>query len=114
MARFYADENFSHPVVSELRNFGHDVLTCQDAGQAGKKTSDRDILAFAISQGRAVLTFNRRHFLKLHRTIQPHAGIVICTKDDNVFALASRIHQAVLTFPTLDNQVIRIYRPSIP
>jgi hypothetical protein len=50
----------------------------------------------------------------LHKTTQPHAGIVVCTKDDDVVALASRIHQAILNFPSLDNQLIRIYRPSRP
>jgi hypothetical protein len=34
MVRFYADEQFPFPVVEHLRNFGHDVLTVQEAGKA--------------------------------------------------------------------------------
>jgi hypothetical protein len=34
MANLYADEQFPRPVVEFLRNFGHNVLTTQEAGQA--------------------------------------------------------------------------------
>ncbi len=40
MARLYADENFSLPVVEQLRQLGHDVLTCQEAGQADQGIPD--------------------------------------------------------------------------
>ena len=33
MARLYADENFPLPVVEELRQLGHDVLTIQESGR---------------------------------------------------------------------------------
>jgi hypothetical protein len=111
MARLYADEDFDYPVVEELRRLGHDVLTVQEAGQGNQKTPDEDVLAFAIAQGRAVLTFNRRHFLRLHRHVQAHAGILVCTWDADGVALADRIHQALGKCPVLDNQVLRINRP---
>jgi hypothetical protein len=76
MASFYADEDFDYPVVVELRQLGHDVLTVQEAGQKGQK--DPAVLAFASAQGRAVLTYNRRHFIRLHRQTSSHTGIVIC------------------------------------
>jgi hypothetical protein len=113
MARLYADENFKFAVVEELRRLGHDVLTAQAAGQAGQMIADPDVLAYAISQGRAVLTFNYWHFLKLHSRMQPHCGILICTNDDAV-ALAGRIHQALLACPDLSNQLLRIRKPSTP
>ncbi|XGW00464.1 MAG: DUF5615 family PIN-like protein [Leptolyngbya sp. BL-A-14] len=52
MARLYADEQFPLPVVEALRSFGHDVLTVQESGNAG--FADPQVLAFAISQKRAV------------------------------------------------------------
>ena len=61
MARLYSDEDFSYPVVAELRRLGHDVLTAQEAGQGNLGVTDSAVLAFAIAQDRAVLTFNRRH-----------------------------------------------------
>jgi hypothetical protein len=57
------------------------------------------------------LTFNRRHFIRLHTRMQPHAGIVVCTDDPDVVALAARIHQALLNCPVLGNQLLRINRP---
>lgn len=114
MAALYADENFDYPIVDELRKLGHDVLTAREAGQAQQGTPDADILAFAVSQCRAVLTFNRRHFIRLHRQVSPHHGIIVCTKDEDVAALAGRIHQAIANCPSLDNQLLRVYRPSTP
>ena len=54
MARLYADEHFPRQVVQKLRSLGHDILTVQEAGNAG--LPDEDVLAFAISDNRAVLT----------------------------------------------------------
>ena len=70
-----------------------------------------DVLAFATSYGRAVLTYNRRHFHRLHRLVSPHGGIISCTRDDDSAALALRIHQAIQAAGTLDNQLLKIYRP---
>ena len=66
-------------MVDELRRMGHDVLTALEAGQANRGIPDPDVLAFAIGVGRAVLTLNRRHFARLHRQVNFHCGIVVCT-----------------------------------
>ncbi len=90
MARRYADRNFPRPVVVELRRLGHDVLTTQEAGAAGLSTPDEAILAFAVAEQRAVLSLNRKHFVRLH-DIQPrHAGIVVCTFDPDFAGQAGR------------------------
>lgn len=114
MARLYADEDFSHVVVAELRLVGHDVLTAQDAGQAHQQIPDPSVLAYAIGEGRAVITFNRWHFIRLHRRTSPHSGIIVCTRDDDAVALATRIDHAVRPLATLDNQLVRIVRGSKP
>lgn len=114
MALLYADENFDYPVVVHLRSMGHDVLTAQQAGQANQGIPDPVVLAFATAQGRAVLTFNRRHFIRLHRrTIASgaHAGIVVCTPDSDVAALARRIDRQIAALPSLANQLLRVYKP---
>lgn len=67
MARLYSNENFPLPVVEELRRLGHDVLTIQETGQVGQAMSDEAVLAFARAEGRALLTLNRKHFIRLHR-----------------------------------------------
>ena len=61
---------------------GHDVLTSLDAGEANSAVPDPEVLAFAVEEGRILLTHNRLHFLRLHRHwAAGHAGIVLCTFD---------------------------------
>jgi hypothetical protein len=114
MARLYSDEDFSYPVVEELRRLGHEILTAQEAGQGYLGVTDSAVLAFAIARDRAVFTFNRRHFINLHRRVSPHHGILVCTRDDDVLGLALRIHQAILDCPSLDYQLLQINRPQAP
>jgi len=112
MARLYADEDFDHPVVEELRRLGYDVQTVQEAGRRGE--DDAAVLTYAIAQQRAVLTHNRRHFIRLHGLTQAHAGIVVCTRDPDAAALARRIDQAIGRHAPLDNLLIRVNRPRKP
>jgi Domain of unknown function (DUF5615) len=64
--RFYADENFPLPVVEELRRLGHDVLTMYEDGSANQSIPDDKVLALATEKRLALLTTNRRHFIRLH------------------------------------------------
>jgi hypothetical protein len=114
MAALYADEDFDYPVVECLRNFGHDVLTAKEAGQANKNIPDIDVLAFAIGQSRALVTHNRRHFIKLHHQVRSHSGIIVCTRDDDSDALAQRIHLALSKNPDLTDKLVRVNLPSKP
>lgn len=108
----YADEDFPHPVVEELRRLGHDVVTAQEDGLAA--TPDSGILARANSLGRAVLTHNRGHFERLHRQGASHSGILSATQDpDNHASLAGRIHTA-LDGMTPGPWTIRVNRPHKP
>ena len=114
MADLYADEDFDYPVVVHLQQLGHDILIAHRAGQANQKIPDPQVLAFAISLKRAVLTQNYRDFVKLHKqTVQTvkHHGIIVCTKDKNYPALAQRIHQAILAQSPLDNKLVRVNKP---
>jgi predicted nuclease of predicted toxin-antitoxin system len=110
MARLYADEQFPRIATEHLRSLGHDVLTVQEAGNAGK--SDPEVLEFAISTDRLILTQNRRDFVKLHRENPEHPGMVICSDNKNFVQLAERIHDALSTHDRLQNQLIRVMRPS--
>jgi hypothetical protein len=111
MAHLYANENFPLPVVEELRHLGHDVLTTYESGQAGLAIPDDEVLAFARSDKRIVLTINRKHFIRLHRETQDHAGIIVCTFDLDFRALAQRIHTALTSAVPMNGQLIRINRP---
>jgi hypothetical protein len=111
MARFFADENFPEPVVTDLRKLGHDVLTVDDIGHANQGWPDTEVLAFASQHHRMLLTMNRRHFHRLHESHPAHAGIIACTEDTDFEGLAGRIHQAAGAAP-LAGQFVRIYKPS--
>jgi hypothetical protein len=110
VARLYANENFPFPVVEELRGRGHDALTVAETGKANQKMSDEQVLEFAIADGRAILTFNRRHFFRLHRQRPDHQGIVACTYDPDFIALAERIDAALKDTPKLVGRLIRVNR----
>ncbi len=111
MARLYSNENFPLPVVNELRELGHDVLTIQETGKANQAMSDEDVLAFANDKQRILLTLNRRHFIRLHNKHQPHSGILACTFDPDFSAFAKRIHDAIQEEGDLSQKVVRINRP---
>ncbi|MFN3407587.1 MAG: DUF5615 family PIN-like protein [Limisphaerales bacterium] len=111
MARLYSNENFPLPVVEHLRGLGHDVLTIQETGQADQALSDVEVLAFAAREQRALLTLNRRHFIRLHQENSRHAGIIVCTVDADFAGQAGRIHQAIGAQASLVGQLIRVNRP---
>jgi hypothetical protein len=111
MAHLYANENFPYQVVVALRVLGHNVLTVQEAGNAGQGISDEVVLAFAIEHNRAVVTINRRDFIRLHRQQSDHAGIIVCTQDADTEGQAERIHQAINATETLTGQLLRVNRP---
>jgi hypothetical protein len=112
MARLFANENLPGPVVLELRRLGHDVLTMRESGHAGQAVPDPAVLEFATGERRAVVTLNRRHFVRLHQERPGHGGIIVCTFDLDFAALAQRIHQAIEDGSTLAGQLVRANRPS--
>ncbi|MBC7225660.1 MAG: DUF5615 family PIN-like protein [Thermoflexales bacterium] len=112
MARLYANENFPMPVVEELRKLGHDVLTMLEAGQTGQAMSDEAVLLFARQEGRAILTMNRRHFIRLHRDNPDHSGIIVCSFDPDFEELARRVHRAIEAEPALQGRLLRVNRPA--
>ena len=111
MARFLADENFPLPVSEELRVLGHDVVTLQELGKTDQGLADAAVLALATEPGRAVLTINRRHFVRLHQETPEHAGIVVCSLELDFDGQARRIAAAVDGLDSLSGQLLRINRP---
>ena len=110
MARLYANENFPLPVVLELRNLTHDVLTTLEAGKANQSIPDEAVLEFARSQNRSVLTLNRKHFVRLHTSGAPHSGIIVCLFDPDFSGQARRIDESIRSIPDLSGKLIRVNR----
>ena len=111
MAHLYSNENFPLPVVLELRRLGHDVMTIQEAGLANREIPDDQVLANATADRRAVLTINRKHFIRLHRQSSEHAGIIVCTFDPDFIGQAGRIDRELQGLESPAGQLIRVYRP---
>lgn len=108
MSRLFADEDFDHRVVRRLQALGHDVLTVMDGGRRG--LSDAEQLDFASASGRILLTFNRADFHALHREGVVHAGIITCTRDQDIEALTNRIHTALAAHATMTGVLVRVVR----
>jgi len=77
--RLYLDEMIPVVLAVVLRQYGYDVLAAKEAGMSGK--SDEDQLAFAVSNRRAIITFNIRDFVFLHQSWlsggTKHFGIIV-------------------------------------
>src|SRR5689334_21227809 len=112
MAHFYTNEKIPVQVVTELHRLGHDVITSLEAGKANSAVADADVVAFAVTKGRILLTHNRRHFLRLHQNrTADHQGIVLCTLDADSQRQSQRISAAVANVPDMANKLIRVNRP---
>jgi hypothetical protein len=77
--RLYLDEDVAVEVARMLRALGHDAVSAHELDPI--RLEDEEHLARAASQGRAILTYNYRHFLRIgtewFQAGRSHAGIVI-------------------------------------
>jgi predicted nuclease of predicted toxin-antitoxin system len=110
MARLYADEQFPLSASELLRIMGNNILTVQKAGNANLGIPDNHVLAFAVNDRRAVVTLNRKDFMKLHLANSEHFGIIVCTNDPDRTRLATQIDQAIATLESLQGKLIRLIR----
>ena|SRR5438874_1295163 len=112
MARLYANENFPLPVVEELRRLGHEILTTQESGRGDRAIPDDAVLQFARSRKLALMTLNRRHFIRLHKLDSNHAGIIACTFDPDFSRQGAAIDKEIRTAGDLQGKLLRVSRPS--
>ena len=110
MAKLYANENFPLAVVQELPKLDHDVVTTLEAHKANQAIEDEEVLKFAASLERAVLTLNRKH-VRLHQCDHLHHGIIVCTYDPDFIQQARRINDELQVIGHLSQKLIRINRP---
>ena len=81
-ASLYLDEDVDVLIASVLRSRAFSATTTLDAAQVGN--SDLNQMEYAIEQGMAVLTHNRKHFEELAREYYSsgriHFGIIIAVR----------------------------------
>ena len=72
------DEHIWTGLTEALKKRGYDALHILDTDQGG--LDDKPLLTFAASQGRAVLTYNVKHFAPLvslwYEAGREHAGVI--------------------------------------
>jgi hypothetical protein len=54
---------------------------------------------------------NRKHFIRLHRASDDHAGIIACTFDPDFLGQGKRIHDAIELAGSLARKLVRVNRP---
>ena len=110
MFRFYANENLTFELVELLRQQGYEVLTSLEAGNANQRIPDDQVLRTATADNRAVLTFNRDDFLRLHRSGVNHSGIIICKDDSDLSGLSQALHDYLMAQEILQNRLLRVLK----
>jgi hypothetical protein len=77
--KLYLDEDISPKVSVILRKKGVDAVSAHEADML--QASDEEQLAFAASEGRAMVTRNRDDFItltvKFFEDLKPHEGLII-------------------------------------
>jgi hypothetical protein len=110
-ATSYLDEDVSALVTTLLRVRGLDVTTAREENMLGKP--DEAQLAYAVSQGRCVLTHNRGDFELLHADYltsgKRHSGIIIANRR-SPYEVARRVAKLfdTLTADEIEGQLFYI------
>lgn len=76
------DEHINPEVARQLRGKGYDVIATEEARM--KEATDEQLLAFAASGKRVLVTYNVRDFQMLlwewHRATRHHSGIIFVSE----------------------------------
>jgi len=79
MIKLYLDEDVHKIAASSLRIKGYDVISAHDVSNWG--LSDIEQLEYAVSEKRAIFTFNAGDFDKMHKAYieneKEHYGIIL-------------------------------------
>lgn len=81
--KLYLNEHLSPRLAAQLRKYGFDVVSSQEAEMLS--ADDEQQLAFAASERRAIITFNFSDFVSLHEKYmaedEEHWGIIFSTAE---------------------------------
>ena len=111
MTRLFADENIPPRIVQGLQDYGVDIITTTDAQLDNRNTSDPEILTYATRVGRAVITFDRGDYKKLHQQSDAHAGIILLKQNMPLPMLIEKVAALALSQSDLKGKVHRVIQP---
>jgi predicted nuclease of predicted toxin-antitoxin system len=106
--KLYLNEHLSPRLAEQLRRYGFDAVSSQEAAMLSH--DDAEQLVWAVAQERAIVTFNVSDFVKLHEEYQAagkeHFGVVLSTAE-TVPVLLHRLLRLLnsLSADELKNQV---------
>ncbi len=103
--KLHLNENLSARLATQLRRYGFDVTCAQELGLLTE--DDEHQFEFAISQQRAIVTFNFDDFVALHERYQAdgkeHWGIILSTEE----SLGTLIHRLVRLLNSVSGKELR-------
>ena len=101
-------------MVNLLRAAGHDVLTSYEAGQANQRIPDNQVLHYATSIHRILITENRQDFIDLHGVTLDHPGIIIFKSDrDYIGKIKAMSDFLTIDSQPLENRLLRIKKQNM-
>ena len=107
----YLDECVDHGIIPYLRQRGFTVTTPRDEGMLG--ATDEEQLHFAATRSLVLLSYNRRHFIRLHEAFRrqgrPRAGVAL-VRPARVLALGRRAAMLVDWLATFDDPHAELVR----
>jgi predicted nuclease of predicted toxin-antitoxin system len=112
MTLLLANEQVSFRLVDLLKDAELDILTINDLGKDDQRFPDEDVLTLAHLPGRAVITFDRRDYSKLHQQGIAHSGIILCKHNMPINLLAHEIMVLAQSGEDISNKVVRIIQNS--
>lgn len=104
------DEDFNHNVLERLKQEAYDVTSIKELGLDRQWFQDEDVLKKAIELNRVVLTHNKKHFIKLHRKVKIHTGIITCYQTTDYEGLVVKLLALFEKETEFENKLFRVYK----
>lgn len=105
--RLLIDENVDANLAPELRKRGIDAISVQEINK--RSIDDKILLEHAISERRALVTHNIRHFATLHQMFlkedKIHYGIIV-SRNTYIGILLKNILQLINNEKNIENKII--------
>ena len=93
--KLFTDEDVDPELAVQLTEQGYDILSCHAAGRAGRKISDEQQFAFAVSAGRSILVYNLSDYAAIARAWaakdRDHFGLVFVEAQLPIGELVRRV-----------------------
>ena len=117
--RYLLDEDLSYRVAEGLRLRQVDALSVHEIGRANRGIPDAEQVAYATSEGRVLVTYNRADYQALDgqwRALgRGHAGILWCSERTiprrAIGGLVRALEAAAAEYASLDGLCMPLSRP---